>query len=269
MFDYHVHTRFSPDARMSMLAACRRALEIGLTEISFTDHLDYYYPGSPLKWEFEYRDYAREIERCAESAGGGLRVLKAVELGLHPAANERNAAFIKTHAFDFVIGSVHIVGDKDLDNGRFFVGRSLGEAGRLYLEAVNRNVRAFPHFNVLGHADLFKRYLHFLSCRPEDIDWSLYWDIVEDTFKVLIASGRGIEVNTSGYRNALRCTYPGLELLKLYRRLGGEVVTLGSDAHRPEHVGLRFDLGRELLLAAGFRYVAAFRGGRPRFVPLE
>lgn len=269
MFDYHVHSQFSPDAGMSMPEACRKALEAGLTEIAFTDHLDYYYPGSPLKWEFDYRDYVREVERCRKDFEGRLTVLKAVEVGMHPRVNEKNAAFLKENAFDFIIGSVHIVGDKDLENGEFFAGRSLAEAGRLYLEAVNRNVREFPHFHVLGHADLFKRYLHFLSCRPEDVDWSLYRDIVEDTFKALIASGRGIEVNTSGYRNSLCCTYPGLELLRLYGELGGEIVTLGSDAHRPEHVGLRFDIGREMLLAAGFKYVTAFRDGRPRFIPLR
>lgn len=268
MFDYHVHSQFSPDAGMTMLEACARAVEIGIKEIAFTDHLDYHYPGSPLKWEFSYSEYVSEVKRCEALHSGRLTVLRGVEVGMNPAAHERNTAFVTNNAFDFVIGSVHIVGDQDLDNGEFFQGRDLEEAGRLYLEAVNKNVRTFTHFDVLGHADLFKRYLHFLSRTPRDIQWPLYREVIGDTLKTLITTGRGMELNMSGYRTDLCCTYPGLEMLKLYRDLGGEIVTLASDAHYPQHVGLRFDVGRKILREAGFRYLTTYRERQPRFVPI-
>ncbi|MDA8097687.1 MAG: histidinol-phosphatase HisJ family protein [Clostridia bacterium] len=269
MFDYHVHSSFSADGKMSMAEACARAVDLGILEIAFTDHVDYVYPGSPLNWEFEHDVYEREVVRCEGLFGRRLTVIRGAELGLHPNSHARNETFTSAYPFDFLIGSVHIVGIQDLDNGEYFEGRSLEDAGRVYLETVNQCVRDYHGFNVLGHLDLFKRYLHFIKRSRQDVTWTDYHDIIEDTFRVLIQTGRGIEVNMSGFRSGAEYTLPEPEMVKLYRRIGGEVITVGSDAHRVEQVGLQLRRGYEILEQAGFKYVTTFRRREPVFRPVR
>jgi histidinol-phosphatase (PHP family) len=269
MFDYHVHSLFSADGKMSMTEACARAVRLTINEIAFTDHVDYVYPGSTLNWEFDQETYEREIVRCESLFGGELTVIRGAELGLHLNSHARNEAFTNSYPFDFLIGSVHIVGAQDLDNGEYFEGRSLDDAARGYLEAVNQCVREYSGFNVLGHLDLFKRYLHFINCKRQDVNWADYQDIIEDTFRVLIETGRGIEVNMSGYRSGAGYTLPEPEMVRLYRRLGGEVITVGSDAHCVEQVGLQLRRGYEILTQAGFKYVTTFRRREPLFRQLR
>lgn len=269
MFDYHVHTRFSADAEMTMAEACARAAGLGIAEIAFTEHVDYYYPGSPLKWEFDTADYEREAAACERRYEGRPAVIRAAEIGMHPESHARNREFVASYPFDFLIGSVHIVGDDDLDNGDFFRNRTVAGAGRAYLEAVYHCVCDYTDFNVLGHPDLFKRYLHFLNADRGDVRWADHIDIIKAIFRRLIETGRGIELNMSGYRAAPSYTLPEPEMVKLYRRMGGEIITVGSDAHRVEQVGLAFDVGYEILEWAGFRYVTTFRRREPDFRPLR
>lgn len=269
MFDYHVHTRFSADGRMTMAEACTRAAELGIAEIAFTDHVDYVYPGSPLKWEFDPDEYEREAAACERLFGGRPAVVRAVEIGMHAESHARNREFVRSYPFDFLIGSVHIVGDDDLDNGDFFKGRTVDEAARVYLETVYRCVCDYTEFNVLGHLDLFKRYLHFLDADRNDVNWADCTDIIEAIFRRLIETGRGIELNMSGYRTAPGYTLPEPEMVKIYRRLGGEIITVGSDAHFGRQVGLKFGVGYEILKQAGFKYVTTFRQRCPVFQPIR
>ncbi len=96
-----------------------------------------------------------------------------------------------------------------------------------------------------------------------------YFDIIEDTFKTLINSSRGIEVNMSGFRYRIDCPLPDLSFVKLYHDLGGEIITVGTDAHSKHFVGKHLDLGYQLIEKAGFKYVTTFRERKPSFVALD
>ena len=265
MFDYHVHTSFSADSHMPMKAACDAAVGKGIEEIAFTEHLDIIYPDSDLKWDFDYEEYNKEVRHLKKTFKNRLTIVRGVEVGLHPSGYEAASAFIDRGGFDFVIGSVHVVDDKDLHEGAFFQKRTLNQAIYDYFCCLNQQVKDFDNFNVLGHLDLVKRYLKYLNCSAAEVRWQDYFPVIEDTLKALIESGRGIEVNMSGYRYGLGCSLPGRDVIKLYYDLGGEIITVGSDAHYEECVGLSIDKGVSLLKEIGFKYVTTFKERKPIF----
>lgn len=264
MFDYHVHTSFSADSKMPMKQACETAINMGIKEIAFTEHLDYFYPGWDLKWEFDYAEYATKVEKM-QQIFHQLTILKAIEVGIHPNSYERSKQFTDENYFDFIIGSVHIVDDLDMHLGDYFKEKTLEQSIETYFQTVNQYVKEYEDFNVLGHLTLIKRYLHFKDYHWEQVDWTKYYDIIEDTFKSLIHTGRGIEVNLSGFRYRLDCVLPNLPFIKLYKETGGEIITVGTDAHSKHFVGKHVPYGYELLKEAGFEFVTTFRNRQPIF----
>lgn len=264
MFDYHVHTNFSADSSMPMEEACKQAIQMGVKEIAFTEHMDYFYPNCDLIFEFNYEEYAQKVNEVRKEFQN-LTILKAVEIGLHPSVYKKSKKFTDENEFDFIIGSAHIVDDLDLHNGDYFQNKTLDEAIEIYFQTVYQYVKEYENFNVLGHLTLIKRYLHYLDTYWTSVDWTKYYDIISETFKRLIESSRGIEVNISGYRYHIDCTLPNLPFLKLYKDLGGEIITVGTDAHSKQYVGKDLKLGYELLQEAGFQYVTTFKERKPSF----
>lgn len=268
MYDYHVHTAFSADSSMPMESAVRAAIAAGVREIAFTEHLDYVYPNCDLVFQFEYDSYSTEVDRMREQYGDRITIRKAIEVGLHSDASEYNRTFTRAGRFDFMIGSVHLVDNRDLHNGDYFVNRAPNAALHDYFEHMYRLVCEYTDFHVLGHLTLIKRYLHYAKLDWTQIDWSVYGDWIDAILRRLIETGRGIEINMSGYRYKLDCTLPNLPILKRYRELGGEIITIGSDAHIAEHIAHHFDIGHALLRSAGFTSLTTFADGQPTFVPI-
>lgn len=268
MFDYHVHSLFSADSKMKLEDACLAAIKLGVKEIAFTEHIDYFYPNCDLIFDFDYKEYAKTIDAVQETFKNKLTILKGVEIGIHPSKHKENCTFTNENYFDFIIGSVHLADDQDLHNGDYFKEKTVTEAVQKYFLTINQYVKEFQDFNVLGHLTLIKRYLHFVNTHWTDVHWKDYYDIIEDTFKTLIQSERGIEINMSGFRYRIDTALPDLPLIKLYKDVGGEIITVGTDAHSKHFVGQHLDLGYDLLSQAGFKYVTTFRERKPRFVPL-
>ena len=166
---------------------------------------------------------------------------------------------------DFVIGSVHMAGEKfkhfDLyyieKNSETYYHRVIDS----YLEDVLRLAR-WGRFSVLGHLTLPLRYMN--ENLGEQMTFDGHYDQCREIFRALIESGCGIECNTNRGNEPL----PGPDILRLYRSLGGEIITLGSDAHRPEDVGCFIRQRQELLRTCGFRYFTTFERGRPLFQAL-
>ncbi len=268
MFDYHVHSLFSADSKMKMEDACDAAIQQGVKEIAFTEHIDYFYPNCELTFDFDYTEYSKAVDEIKEHYKNKLTILKAVEIGIHPFKHLENAQFANSNFFDFIIGSVHLADDLDLHNGDYFKGKDVNQALENYFLAINNYTKEYDDFNVLGHLTLIKRYLHFVDAHWADINWKSYYEIIEDTFKTLIKTNRGIEVNMSGFRYRIDCPLPDLPFVKLYRDCGGEIITVGTDAHSKHFVGKHLKLGYEILEKAGFKYVTTFRERKPSFVPL-
>ncbi|AOT71679.1 histidinol-phosphatase HisJ family protein [Geosporobacter ferrireducens] len=269
MYDYHVHTSFSKDATMELEEAVQRAIEIGLKEIVFTDHaeLNVWNPNDLIIDDiFDEEAYIAALQVAREKYRDKLRIKIGVEMGLQVEEKERIHQLIQSHPFDFVIGSSHTIDRVDLYYRKFFEHRTKEEAYARYFSEILRIVKEVDDFDVYGHLDLVRRYA--LDEYEEIQLIKADYEVIEEILKVLIEKGKGIEVNTSGYRYGLNMVNPSPEVLKMYHRLGGEVITVGSDAHKKQHLGCRITETYELLKAIGFKYITTFNQRKPSFVKL-
>ncbi|MUV38623.1 Histidinol-phosphatase [Lentibacillus sp. JNUCC-1] len=262
MLDYHIHSHFSADCEAPMEAVIQAAIEKGLTEICFTEHIDYEYPDPSIVFEFDLKHYDQTIRHFQNMYDGRIKVKKGIEIGVQPHLLERYETLMEEEVFDFVICSMHTVARQDLHSKAFFKGKTIEEAHEVYYEELLDCVRRFKGFNVLGHVDLIKRY----SERPSE---KSFQPVIRDIFKEIIADGKGIELNTSGTRYGLNSGMPSCDILQLYKDSGGEIITLGSDAHTEKNLGYDFQNALILLRDIGFRFVASFDGGEPEFHTIE
>jgi histidinol-phosphatase (PHP family) len=264
MFDCHVHSSFSGDSNMDAGLAVETAKKVGLEGIAFTDHLDFDYPDYDDVFLIDFNEYSEYMNRLKQECEG-FRVLKGIEVGIQPHVVKESLEVVKKYGFDIVIGSVHIVDKLDLHNGDFCRGKTKKESYSRYLETVLECISLFDDFDVLGHIDLIRRY----GCYDDKtLSINDYRDYIDAILNKLISDGRGIEVNTSGYRYKLDSPMPDYEIIKRYRELNGEIICTSSDAHTPDYIGYKFDYINELLLKAGFKYTTHFENRKPVFTSI-
>ncbi|HHV28896.1 histidinol-phosphatase HisJ family protein [Acetivibrio mesophilus] len=265
MYDCHVHSSFSGDSNMDAEIAINTAEKFGLEGISFTDHLDIDYPDYDDVFTIDFDKYSEVMDRLKRDYSAKIRVFKGIEVGIQPHVIEESNDIVKKYDFDIVIGSIHIVDKTDLHNGDFCRNKTKNEAYLRYLETVLECINLFDNFDILGHIDLIRRY----GCYDDrTLKLSDFGDWIDAILKALISNGKGIEVNTSGFRYNLNSPMPDYEIIKRYRELNGEIICTSSDAHTPEYIGYKFDYVKELLLKAGFRYTAHFENRKPVFTPI-
>lgn len=259
MFDYHMHSDFSADCSVSMEEMIQGAIEKKLTKICFTEHIDYEYPDKDFVFEFDLQQYDQAINTYQEKYADRIEIYKGIELGLQPHLLDRYDQLMTAETFDFVICSIHTVDKKGLHSGDLFKNRSLDEAYAKYYEELLFCIQQFKSFNILGHLDLVKRYT--TPNQPENN----FHEIISEIFKEIIPDGKGIEINTSGVRYGLPHNMPSKDILKLYKDHGGEIITLGSDAHRVAELAYDFDASLQLLESIGFKYITTFKNQEPTF----
>lgn len=265
MYDFHIHSHFSTDANYPMLAMAQTAKDMGLKGICFTDHIDLDYPSSQIDFDFSYTDYLNEFNSIMGLNSEDFEVFRGVELGLQPHINEKNEAYLKDKSFDFIIGSIHCANKKDLYDGSYLDGISQKEGILYYFRDMQQCVDTFKDFDVLGHLDVIRRYL-FKS--PEEFSYEFYKGFIHNILSQLINSYKGIEVNTAAFRYGLSTFHPLPDILKLYRFLGGEIITLGSDSHTPATLGYEFKASLALLSELGFKYYTIFKDRKPVFIKI-
>ncbi|HHV63456.1 MAG TPA: histidinol-phosphatase [Firmicutes bacterium] len=264
LVDYHVHSQFSPDGRSTIDEYCERAVALGLSEICFTDHFDFEPRGGHWYGFLDYERYTEAISRAEARWRGTLAVRKGVELDFQSHYGNQVRDFLAGKEFDFVLGSIHWVDSLSVDS-ELYDGRSMEEAyGRYFEEAYGAAKTGL--YDVIAHLDYIKRYA---SQVYGEFDFSQFHDQIEAILKVMVENGTGLEINTSGLRGELGETLPGPGIVRLYRELGGELVTVGSDAHCAEHLGSGITEALALLRAVGFDYVAVFHERKPRLLKIE
>ncbi|HIS77458.1 MAG TPA: histidinol-phosphatase HisJ family protein [Candidatus Merdivicinus excrementipullorum] len=264
--DYHMHTTFSPDGFDSPEAMCRAALEKGLTEIAVTDHFEFYQAGIFKDKPFTIENMLaqqRELDKCREMFSGKLTIRSGIEIG-QPQCNPQAASeLMASVSFDYVIGSVHKLHDLDLGLTEYPDEKIPG--------LVEQNLTMLydladkEDFDCLGHLDIIKRYA---ANKGKQIDLMDYKDQLEPILRRVAERGKGLEINTSGLRQAARETLPSVKVLEFYRALGGEILTIGSDAHKTGDVAAGFAGALEAAQAAGFRYLALYENRTPHFYPI-
>lgn len=273
--DMHMHTWFSTDSEACPRDMADEAVRKGLKTICFTDHFD----KDDLEWGeegiFDVDAYFVEMQKLQEEYAGKLNIRIGIELGLRTYLKDYYEELTKKYPFDFVIGSVHNVPYKKDAEGnilytdpaaeKLFTDRTDKKAYRLMMETTLENVRTSDCFQTLGHLDYVVRYG---KSREKEYSYTDYADIIDEILKLLIEKEKGLEVNSAGLKYGLPFAHPHPDVLKRYRELGGEIITIGADAHKPEHIAYDFARAEEILKSCGFKYYTEFFEQKPVFKQL-
>lgn len=265
LWDVHMHSQFSGDSDTPQDTMITSAIEKGLSGICFTDHLDIDYPDEPDLFLLDLPNYTASVLAMQEKYHDKLSVCLGIELGLQPHLANLHEDILTQYPFDFVIGSSHVVHGVDPYYPIFYKDREEKAAYREYFESILENIKSFDGFDVYGHIDYVVRYG---PTKNENYDWKEYQDIIDEILKTLIAKGKGIELNTGGFKYGLGHPNPTEEIIRRYRELGGEIITIGADAHKPEHVAFDFKKVPDILKEAGFSYFTVFKQRKPEFLKL-
>ncbi|MCS7284036.1 MAG: histidinol-phosphatase HisJ family protein [Anaerolineae bacterium] len=263
--DYHIHTRFSFDSRSSVEEVCEAALARGMTEIAVTDHVDL----NPLDGGYGFFQSEEQWWALKEGQAkwnGRLTLRIGLECGEPHLFREEIRRILAAHEYDVVLGSLHWIGDRPTETADFFQGLTLEEGVSLYFAELAR-VAEEADYDVLAHLDIIRRavYRRFGS---GELDLRPFEAQVRRVLRAVAERGKGLEVNTSFRRRGMGKPGPSVEVLRWFREEGGQFVTLGSDAHRPQDVGADFSEAVAMVRAAGFSGVAVFRRRVPYLIPL-
>ena len=258
MFDFHMHSGVSFDGRDTAANMAQAALQAGLKEICFTDHMDYHPVNVDRKLNFSIDDYAKAYDNLQVP---GLTIRRGFEFGMLPGNREQFQHDLQLRDWDFVIGSVHFVDGMDVYYPEYWMGRSAYCSILRSFEETLTCVKNHDGFDVLGHLN----YLGKSPANPEKkpILYNDYREVADEIMKILVEKGIGMEINTSGL-NSCGDYLPGADYLRRFKELGGEIVTVGSDAHHSSRVGQYCREAAEIVKHI-FGYVCTFAGRKPQF----
>lgn len=264
--DVHMHSTFSSDSQSSPEEMILGSIDKGLEMICFTDHFDKDNTDWGAEDIFDPEEYFRVLVPLQEKYRGQIEVRIGVEIGMQPYLAAFYEEFVNKYPFDFVIGSAHSIQKSDIAFGKLLKMYSDEELYRLTLEEILEDVRGHDSFDVLGHLDYVVRYG---KDKEKKYSYEKYADVIDEILRILISKGKGLELNMSGLKYGLPFAHPHPDVLKRYRSLGGEIITVGADGHRPEHIAYDFHKAENILKACGFEYYTEFRGRKPEFKRLR
>lgn len=256
-YDMHVHSKFSSDSELEMESGILRAIELGLSGIAFTDHLDIDYVDHEEEFQYDFNEYFHLINILKEKYAQKIDVLSAVEIGLQPHVIDKTKQRIAGFHFDYIIGSTHLIKRRDPYYGTYFKeGVTKTEAYNEYLEELLANMKLYHDFSTMAHLDYIVRYASFPDSRFYYKDHA---DLVDEIFKFIISKNISFEINTSTYlRQSL-----DRNLLLRYKELGGELITIGSDAHGPDRIAKNFPQYLSIIKECGFSYAFHYKDRNP------
>lgn len=265
LYDYHIHSNFSTDGKDSIYQICRDALDKGLKEIAITDHFEPTVGNEEYKF-FKPADYLQDLEKARELFKGRLTIKAGIELGQPHRFQESSRRVLNEIPFDFVLGSAHkFPGDIDCSEIKYADIR-LEDICSMYLKQLEIMAND-ADFDCVGHIDLIKRYSK--SIYSKRVSLTIHQEFFSEVLKILIRKDKGIEINTSGLRQKIEETMPGLDTLLLYKELGGKILTVGSDAHYANHVGEGIQDAIDLAMLAGFDYLTVYNKRNPEFIKID
>lgn len=262
--DFHMHTNFSVDSESAPEQMIEGAIRRGLKTICITDHQDVDFPEhiSSTGFRLDFDTYFQTLKILQERYRDQIEVLIGVEFGLQPHLGEACKKLAESYPFDFIIGSVHIFDGMDPYCKEYFRDRTDEEGYRRAFEITLENLKNISDFDVLGHLDYVVRYGNY---QARDYSYQKYSDYIDEILKYLISHGKGLEVNTAGFKYGIGFAHPHPDILKRYKELGGEILTIGADGHKPEHIAYDFDRISAILRACGFENYTEFRQRKPIF----
>ena len=277
--DYHTHTAYSLDSTYPMEEVLEDAIKIGIDEICFTDHVDYgncrdiddprgiekFYDPRNGKYMFEllntdYENYFKDIARFTEKYKNQITIKKGLEFGIMVQTIDDYEKLFAKYPLDFVIMSIHQVNGKTFAYHEFQANKEKTVYHHEYYNEIFNIIKKYKNYSVLGHLDSIGRY-----DKGEKLPFSDVEEIVAEILKIAIADNKGIEINTSSYRYGVGEWTPSLQIVNLYKDLGGKIITVGSDSHCKEHLGAHIPKKLEQLKSLGFEYYCTYDKMMPIF----
>ena len=263
MIDYHIHSNISTDAKDPMQALVDAAEKKGLREICFTEHMDLDYPyETKNNWCSDMQRYDETIK--AILVKGDLKVKKGIEVGLKDGVYDRLNDIIDNNGLDFVIASQHLIGNEDPYYKSYYLGKDQKSVYESYLLEIFNKISAFNNFDVVGHIGYIVRFVPYEDVRIEFLE---FLDIIDEILRSVISRDKGIEVNTIGY-SKFKQSLPAINIVKRYFELGGETITIGSDAHEAFRVGDKNEWATQMLQNIGFKYITTYDKRQKSFIKL-
>lgn len=264
LMDYHVHSIYSSDGHSTIMELCQSAVNKGIEEIAITDHFEPSVKDEHCLY-YNRKGYWAHVLKAKQEFRGKLKIKLGIELGQPHLFPESSKAILADFPYDYVLASAHKL-PEGMDVSEIEYSQvSEEEICSIYLGQL-RELVYWNDFDCIGHLDLIKRYSS--EVYKKNITLSCRYELLKEVLQLAIHRGKGIEINTSGLRQAPKEVMPGLDVLKLYRDLGGEVLTIGSDAHFAEDVGKGLEEAAELARAAGFRFITVFKGRKPEWISI-
>lgn len=264
--DYHMHSSFSGDCTTPAENMIEGAILKGLTTICFTEHLDLDFPReSGLDFGLDIEGYQKKNAELKERYRDQIEILFGIELGLQSHLKTAYEEIVNAYPFDFVIGSGHLVRGRDPYVPAVFEEKSEELIYRSYFQEMAENLKIFSNIDTCGHLDYIVRYG---PNKNKNYTYEQYQEEIDEVLHILIEKQIALEVNSAGYKYGLGQPHPLPEILKKYREMGGELLTIGSDAHEPRHLAYDFDKVKEVLSDCGFRYYTVFRQRKAVFLPI-
>lgn len=260
--DMHTHTDLSGDCNSPIKAMIEAAKLKGLQYYAVTDHHDIDYPECGLDFNLDLQASTDQlIKERSFNTTDDFTLLRGIEYGLQLHLKDDLSSLTKKTDYDFIIGSCHLAGGIDPYDQTFFNGRSRDEAYQFFFENTLECITHLNGFDALGHLDYVIRYWRRDNHRK--YVYSEFGDVLEGILSTLIRKDIALEVNTAGYPHKLDQPHPSYDVLTRYHEMGGELLTIGSDAHLPQNVATHFDVVEERLKAIGFKSYTTYIDRKP------
>lgn len=278
MIDCHTHTQFSMDSEADINECIQKAMNLGLSAYAVTDHCECsaWYPESHYAdtENFDYFNYAEDFNNSLNAVielkekYKNFNLICGVEMGQATQDTQIAEKIASDKRLDFIIGSMHQLKDeKDFYYINYY-NMSTDEICNLLERYFNEvyQLCKMNCFDVLGHLTYCLRYM---KCHHNiNPDISRFDEIIAESFRILARNGKGIEINTSGIRQGFGDTFPSLKYVRLFKDMGGEILSIGSDAHCVEDIGKNISDALETAKAAGFARLCYFKNRKPNFINL-
>lgn len=259
--DFHTHTGFSDDCYVSVEDMLAGAAAKGIKTLGVTDHYDPGYPDPEFPFTIDFDKYQRTMLKAREQYNGVMDIMIGLEVGIMEGQFEESNRVINAFPYDVIIGSFHCLRGIDLYTCDFtnVDGPAMLEDFYTYMYDC---LKVFDNYDIAGHFSILDRYIGKLY------DYAPLADIIDESLKLMVQQGKGIEINTSSFKYGTGTWLPRESILSRYLELGGEILTFGSDAHSPEHYQFHFNDAIEMAKSLGFKYYCKFKQRKPEFFAL-
>lgn len=264
LYDTHIHSSLSYDSECPMKELIKSGIEKALKGMYITEHYDLDFPREyNMDFTFNINEYFNIIKSLQKEFTNIIDIFPGIELGLMPHLNHQINDLINDYPFDYIIGSTHIIENKDPYYPEYWENKKIKDAYITYFNTSLENIQNISNFDAFGHLDYISRYDQSKSYNSKE-----YMEYINEILSLLIEKDKALEINSAGLRKNLCTTNPDLYVVKRYKELGGKLITIGSDSHDSTNIAYGFDYIANLLLEVGFKHYNIYRQRTPYEISL-